>query len=411
MTDASILFQNNLTYKLPTPSSVVTNRVLKRQHFQQRQYSAQQTMTCKWNTGTDYVDLKNSALVLKVKTTGASYLASFGEGSGANLIRNIRIYHRSGTCYTNTQKVNLWRKIQDKYNHSDGWFSTVGAMMGYNDSLTFSAIGVGGDEATVIIPLDHLHPFFAPEGGSGGSLLLPSNMASGLLLELDLEDLNTAFKPVGGADTAPDSYSITDCYFQTMNISLMDSAQASLNTTAQKQSLEYVYKDIFTSQNALASGGSQINVDINKSVAFADTAFAVVQDQATLTSFIQDNFESVYKAGKWDYTLGSLHFPNVKVDSQQLSYHNALLTYDKLKHSTKETSVTPQKFEESEAIYAVSLERDTSLALSQSPVNASRSLRFELTLDTAPTTAQLVTVYMTYLTSARSTLLNSKVDI
>ena len=120
-TDSSILFANNLSFKLPTPSSVVVNRVLKRQYFQNRSYSSEQTMTCQFNTGVDFIDLKNSALVIKVKVTGNgtdNFSCGFGEGSACNLLRNIRLYHRSGTCYSNTQKINLWRKIYDKYTHS-----------------------------------------------------------------------------------------------------------------------------------------------------------------------------------------------------------------------------------------------------------------------------------------------------
>jgi len=404
--DSSILFANNLSYTLPTPSSVVTNRVLKRQYFQNRSYSSEQTMTCQFNTGTDYVDLKNSALVIKVKVNGTDYSCGFGQGSACNLLRNIRIYHRSGTCYSNTQRISLWRKIYDKYTHSPAWFQTVGKLMGYESGDVISDTA-GADTFTAVIPLTHLHPFFNPEGG----VMLPANMASGLRVELDLAPLAEAF--VNGTTFAsqPTGYEITDCYFQTMNISLMDSAQASLNTVAQKSALEYVYKDVFTSQNSHPSNTSQLNIDINKSVAFASEALAVVQDTASLTTLLEDSFDTDYLPGKWDYTLGSNHYPNVKVDDSRLAYHNALLTFDKLKHSTKETSATLASFNVTDGIYSVSLERDTALALSQSPVNASRALRFELTFDTAPTEPQLVTVYLTYLTSARSTLLNSRVDV
>ena len=405
--DSSILFANNLSYKLPTPSSVVTNRCLKRQYFQNRSYSSQQTMTCQWNTGTDFIDLKNSALVIKVKASGSNFSCGFGQGSACNLLRNIRIYHRSGTCYSNTQKISLWRKIYDKYTHSPAWFSTVGKLMGYESGDQISDITSDQNTFTAVIPLTHLHPFFNPEGG----VMLPANMASGLRVELDLAPMAEAIVNGTTFGGQPDDYEITDCYFQTMNISLMDSAQASLNTVAQKSSIEYIYKDVFTSQNSHPSNTSQVNVDINKSVAFADTAFAVVQDTASLTSILEDSFDTDYVGGKWDYTLGSNHYPNVKVDDARLAYHNALLTFDKLKHTDKETSATLASFNVTDGIYSVSLERDTALALSQSPVNASRALRFELTFDTAPTEPQLVTVYLTYLTSARSTLLNSRVDI
>jgi len=396
-------------YKLPTPTSVVTNRVLKRQYFQQRSYSSEQTMTCTFNTGTDYVDVKNSALILKITATTSGVgdlIGNWGTGSASNIIRNIRVNHRSGTSYTNTQKINTWRKSRDRYHHNPQWFATVGALMGYDGALDFNDTVTDGETITCVIPLTHVHPFFDPEGG----VMLPANMASGLRVELDLESAVTAFLSTDGANPL-DGYTIDDCYFQTMNISLMDSAGASLNSVAQKSSLEYIYKDVFTSQNSHPSNQNQINIDIAKSVAFADTAFSVIQAQSDLSLSTADSFSSAFIAGKWDMTLGSNHYPNVKVDSKPLAYHNALITYDKLKKVDMPSFVTPALFAVTDAIYAVSLERDTALALSQSPINASRALRFEMTFDTAPVVAQLVTVYLTYITSARTTLLNSRVDI
>ncbi len=75
------------------------------------------------------------------------------------------------------------------------------------------------------------------------------------------------------------------------------------------------------------------------------------------------------------------------------------------------TSVNMGQFLTNNGIYAVSLERDTALALSQSPVNSSRALRFEATLDEPIGAPSLVTVFLTYVCSARSSLLSSKIDI
>jgi hypothetical protein len=416
--DEAIMFNNNLSYKLPTPTSVTTNRVLKRQYFQQRKYTQGQTMISQWNTGSDLVDTKNSALVLKVKVTGpawvqgeadSGYKVDFGTGSVANLIRNIRIYHRSGTCYTNTQKLNIWRKIHDRFSKSEEWFKTVGALMGYDANInvgyrvTSDLTNIGIDRTsnivTYMIPLDCLHPFFDPEGG----VFIPANMASGLRCELDPEDLAIAFQGMGAT-----SYEIDDCYFQTMNVTLMDSASASLSSVAQKQSLEYVFKDIFTSQNAQAQGVTQVNIDINKSVSYADTAMAcVVLDNEQILS--RNSLDTFFFEGKWDFTLGSNHYPNVKCDDKVLSYHNALLAFDKLKDKNG-CITTLTDFGAGSGFHGISLERDTALAMSSQPVNASRSLRFELTWD-EPHGASNVYVFLTYLTSIRSTLLKSKIDI
>jgi hypothetical protein len=98
-------------------------------------------MICQFNTGSDSVNTKNSKLVLKVKATAGASVdagATFGSGSAMNFVKNIRIYHRSGTTYTNTQKMNLFRAKVDHIKESSTWFSSIGdPMMGYNRGIEF----------------------------------------------------------------------------------------------------------------------------------------------------------------------------------------------------------------------------------------------------------------------------------
>ena len=131
-----VLFANNLTYTLPSASSIATNRVMKRNYFQNRNYQNDTTMICQFNTGTDFIDPINSSLNLRVKVVksapGVKLISNFGVGSVQNLIKNIRIYHRSGTTYTNTIKQNLFSAKRDRYTKSLNWFSSIGApLMGY----------------------------------------------------------------------------------------------------------------------------------------------------------------------------------------------------------------------------------------------------------------------------------------
>lgn len=196
-----------------------------------------------------------------------------------------------------------------------------------------------------------------------------------------------------------------------MNVSLMDSAQASLNTTSAKNSLEYLFKDIYTSINSSVANTDRLNIDINKSVAFCDHAMTMVQNSTDLNTLHIDSFAADYREGNWWYSLGSSYYPSQMVSDEKLAYHQSLITFDKLSGTKKNTSVTWGDFRTRVPIYSVSLERDTQLALSQSPVNSSRALRFECKFDIAPPFATTNTVFMVYLTSVRSSLLSSRVDI
>ena len=400
MSENSMLFANNLTYTLPNPVSVATNRVMKKQYFQNRRYDQEQTATCQWNTGVDLVDPKDSTLVFKFKVNSDDdFTVGFGTGSAANFLKNIRIYHRSGTTYTNTQNLNLFRKTSDRFNMSYNWFQSVGSLMRYDEVFTQDD-GI----VTCVIPLNHLHPFFEPLG----DVLIPSVMASGLRVEIDLASLSEVFQANLGA---PTSYEITDIYFDTCSVSLMDSAQSSLNTNAQQNSLDYLYMDVFSSVNSHPSDTNAINIDINKSVTFCQSAIACLQYQDDLNNLSNDSFKTSYLDAEWWYRLGSLQFPNQKINDPRVAYHNSLLTFDKLKDVSKPSSVDFSTFTSSNGIYSVCMERDSALLLSQSPVNASRALRFEASLEIPPTQSTLITIFMTYVTSARSSLLNSRVDI
>jgi hypothetical protein len=331
-----------------------------------------------------------------------------------NLVKNIRIYHRSGTTYTNTQKMNLFRAKVDHIKESSTWFSSIGdPMMGYNRGIEFIKEAEPDDRQTqyVEIPLDKLHPFFDPHGGC----LLPNQIAAGLRVEIDLENPLTVFQQLPSNADPITGYTIEDCYFDLESYSLMDSAQASLNTTASTKSLEYLYTDIFTSQNSNPSLNSQVNIDINKSVALADSVIGCVQTQADINDGTEDTFATPYLAGSWWYMLGSNQYPLQKVDVTKSAYCQALLTFDKFSHPNNDSALVYAGanggFTDAYGVYSQSLERDTSLALSASPVNASRSLRFELTFDVAPANAKLITIFLQYLSSSRSTLLNSRVDI
>jgi len=413
-----VLFANNLTYTLPSSSSIATNRVMKRNYFQNRNYQNDTTMISQWNTGTDFIDPVNSTLNLKVKVTttgnsGTKLAANFGVGSIQNLIKNIRIYHRSGTTYTNTIKQNLFSVKRDRYNKSANWFSSIGsALMGYDEDVVFYRDPDGQNvpvlEKDFQIPLNLLHGFFNPLGEP----LIPAVMASGLRVEIDLESARGAFVNATGVNfTTIASYEITDCYFNLMSTSLMDSAVAAVNANAAKNSLEYLYLDLFTSTNSQSANNSAVNIDVNKSVALLNEALTVVQTQTQLNNYTADQFATAYLSGQWWYQLGSMQFPNVKIDTSLLAYHQALITFDKMKTDDKEADTNYSTFLATDGIYANSFERNSALSLSQVPCNASRSLRFELNYDTAPVVATIVTTYLEYVTSSRSTLLNSRVDI
>ena len=412
--DDAILFSNNLTYKLPVPTSVVSNRVRKRNYFQNRSYSSGQTAVCTLNTGADFIDLNNSSLVVKIKVTSTNvnpFDCQFASGSALNVFENMRAYHRSGTQLTNTQKLNMWRVKEDHNVKNENWFLTIGKSIGYLG--TQGQITSTDSVFTAVIPLKCLHPLFSPEN----DVMMPAALASGCRIELDLEsNIGQVVKDNGVINTDPPTgYEIEDIYFDLMNVSLMDSAQASLNSQAQAKSLEFLYKDIFVSRSSTPSNSSTINIDVNKAVSYADRVYGLITPNSFANDINNDSFDTPYVAGSWWFSLGSSQFPsNQKIDSSKLAYNSNLLAFDKLKSRVGyggETNVTLDEFTGNHGLYAVSLERDTALQLSQMPVTSSRTLRFELVLDNPLASDSTTMIFMTYLTSCRVTLTSCRVDI
>ena len=76
-----------------------------------------------------------------------------------------------------------------------------------------------------------------------------------------------------------------------------------------------------------------------------------------------------------------------------------------------ETDLTLADFQSKYGVYATSLELDSSIALSGMPVTSSRTLRLEVSLDAGLLGDSTTLVFMTYLSSVRSTLTSSRVDI
>ena len=414
--DEAILFNNSLTYTLPVPSSVVVNKTKKRSYFQNRSYASGQTMVCTLNSGSSYADLANSNLVVKIKVTSTNanpFNVTFGNGSAMNIVENIRINHRSGTQYTNTQKMNAYRVLEDRNCESENWYATVGKVMGYDQDL-LSGFSTATPERTFVIPIKKVHNFFSPHGGDG--ILLPPQMQSGLRVEVDLATLGTIFKDLAvvGNDL-PTDYEITDIYFDMESVDLMDSAQAAVNTNSQRRGIEYLFSDIFTSRSTNPSNSTAINVDINKSVSYAEKVMAVIQTNANQNNLSADSFVTPYLSGNWWYELGSNQYPsNQKIDDRVVAYMNNLSVWQKLKGKCGErgeTALTRVGYEAEYGTYATSLELDSALALSGMPVTSSRVLRFSLDLDSPLANDSTCLVFMCFLTSVRSTLTSSRADI
>jgi len=414
------LMVNNLMYSQPKALSLATNRTYTKAYLQRSQYKGDRstTMIADWNSGTSFVNCANSYLVLDVKVTADGITSSgFGSGSAVNLINEIRIKSRSGVELSRIQNVNTWSLFDSVYNRTAQNLDTVGILEGFSKdrlpgTAKFDTDAVGESPSTkFVIPLSCLSTYFRPLDGQ----LMPPQLASGLRIELSLEDYRTALTQVSGAGASVvTGYEITDCYFQLDQVELTDETQRSINMESAKDGLEWSYERVFASTSQLPANQTTTSVQLRKAVSQACYVYSIPISTADKTDITKDSLVAVtYNADTFQYRLGSLYFPFQRIEGGSDGRESCMIayqTFDKLRHAFHETSVTPTEFKNKFGIMAASLERDQSLQFSGLAVNNSRTLELDATFESVAEGQEIIT-FLVYCGVARAFIDNTSVAV
>jgi len=203
MSSTAILSRNRMSYEVSQPVSVKTrpyDTIL--QYFERQEYKQNDTMIASLSSGKYFLDPEKSYISVNVAiqvAAGQTGVANFSSGSCANLFKNVRIFHKSGTTITSCQDNDINIKARDKIIRDKFWFETIGIQQGYvadsnNDYNITSVVPTG---LQYKIKLADLHGFFR----GYNSALLPPEIADGLRIELDLNTLGQALKQSDSSDT------------------------------------------------------------------------------------------------------------------------------------------------------------------------------------------------------------------
>lgn len=403
----AIMAANNLSYKFDDILNVSVNRTPKKQYLDTRSYTlpgAGQAVST-WNSGVDLLDVRNSYLKFKFtlldSTDTDDCKATFGSGSAMNLIKEVKILSASGIELARTQDANIFHKFNARSRHSTNWFTSVGSLMGFDQTAATMSIDVA---YTFIIPLTELDPFFELYDGK----LLPANIASGMRVEITWEDVSTAIiKTAGDAATG---YTITDIEFRTDSVTLADSAMAVLNKEASTNGLEITYDRIYTTSTNTGTALDD-NVEVRKAVSLCKSVRAVTLPTASRTSQTADSFLSAaYTYTSADVRLGNQYYPFQPIENVQEGYFNFLRVNNKLKRSSDETVTSFATFSTGGMAQIVaSLETDDSLNLTGLPVNSSRIVEARFVRSAA--TDVKTYVFLTHTALCRASLSNCSVKI
>lgn len=417
------LLINNLVYEMPRGLSLATGRTYKTFFSQRNTLPVDRNSTLVFdsiNTGNDFVDPANSYLRFKMKVTGnaATTGPTFGAGSALNLFREVRLKSKSGVELSRLENANLYNAYRLKYTKSTNWVSTIGSTFYLNNgvSVIFNSTNTMVPEVT--IPLAELDSFFRPlKQGQ----LLPPQLISGARLELSCESLARAFVDSSTYFQAGATLELVDIALVLDCVSMSDETSKLINLESSQSGLEYSYHRVHNTSISMPTGTSQGNVQVTKAVSQATHAFTTIQDASQTNNALADSFVSEsYKTVSSQFRLGSSYYPNVAVQTSVLpmttrGFENYLLTlssFDKLKTTYQETSITPAAYANNFSVLATSLERNASLAVSGLPINNSRMLEHIFTRDnTGDTAGRDVNNFLTYISVAKAYIDNCSVAI
>lgn len=411
-TMASSLRVNNLFYKLPRSLSVAVQRSSIKCYPQKSDFKGGQTIVSDWNTGTSYIDTNNSYFSFGMKSvlvaagTPGTASAGFGAGSVINIFNQIKVQSRSGTEISREEKVNQFSLMCTKWKYSTGFLDGFGSVIGYGSGTT----AIVDDVVTQFcIPLRLISGIFNPLR----SRLMPSQLASGLHCTILLENFNRALITTTNFVVG---YEISNVYWSLNAVTLMDSVLRTLNSESSANGLEYVYERTFTSENQIPQGQVKSNIQVNKAVSFANNLWAIETKNDNATDVKLDSFINVPYA----YTFirvrsGSSYYPTdgIRGSTADLTAPIAFIetqqSFDKMRKMAFDNSVSLATFKtgaQGTGCVGVSLEKDTSLSLSGTPVNNSRLIEIELEREAGTADPSTVTLFLTYTSLIRVYLNN-----
>jgi hypothetical protein len=429
---------NNLQYSPPIDGSLANTRQLKKYAYSPQVYTAGGAPQMQINSGGDFISGPTSftifTIVVKAFLVGTETPTTAGwnkvgasssigaNGSAFNIIREHQISHRSGDVIDRTDALNSLVAELVRYAFDSSYSEKFAKVFGYGDTSDLVARG----------PIVYALPMFLFSGLYAQKALIPSHLIAGARLKLQLESAKVAL--VSDVLTNVVTYDITDMNLVLDSIDLFDAAKKSLMEQASNtrtQGLQYPFYSWF--QLRKTSSDTSLNFDINLSA--AKTMILLIKSRP---SNIIDESKSqvsnsmacdVYPYTRWRARIGSHTMPQHEIESSAESYIvtqeafsanpdcdllfpssvNCGVGYDTYSSPTLDAGAVGSVV--STAIVAISMEKNTIVALSGELTNATRLLNFTATLNAiAPGTSRVFDAYVKHLRVANSMLDNCVID-
>ena len=376
VSDPAMLKANGLLYRLPQPLSNTVNRTFKREYAQRQAYSDGNTIVFDINTGSAYVDPCSCMLTFDFDfvPTGDTTQVTFGTGSAANLISEIRILSKNGCEVDRTQEANVLAKIRQDY-----LYSVEGKKM-----LQMAGLGqtyTTGVSQKIVIPMSFLSGFFRP---TVSGTKIPAGLMSGLRIEIITANAERALTRAGGTSTAT-TYTIGNPHMLMMTHDLNDTTQATLMKESAETGLEYVFPSYFNTKvtNTQGTINEQVKKAVSKCSCVVSTTYDVDGGVNDVTSLVYDGFKSIGGSAltSFQYRVGSNYYPQQTITDNVEAWYVSESAFSKTRDLEKLPSDVSLADYNTNGKYIVAhpLETDERLNLSGIPLNNSNVLELRLT--------------------------------
>jgi len=402
---------NQLSYSPAIDSSLSNSRQLKRYAFSPQDYNARQQPQIQLNSGGDFISGPTSYINLDIEVTATGEAkwnkVDDSNGSCFNIIREYQHSHKSGDVLDRTDQLNNLVAELVRYAHDSSYSEKFAQVFGYGNTDDLS---VGGKKSYAL-------PMFLFSGLFGQRALIPSFLMAGSKIKIQLETNVTALV-AGNVDAL---YQVKNMNIVLDSIDLFDGAKRSLMLQAgnvKTQGLQYPYSSWFQLRKSESS--QNLNFDLNLSAAKTIKLIVKTRLTSTLTAGAENSFvPEIYNYSNWRVRIGSQSMPQDLVQNSAYSYmitqeafsgqpDSDILNRKDVKCGVSYNDYSTVDVDDTAAIVAISLEKNSIVALSGEITNNCRLLNFTAQYNTME--SRVVDAYILHLRVANIMLDNVVVD-
>jgi hypothetical protein len=312
---------------------------------QQNAYTNGQTIVFDLQTGSYFIDGKNSYLRLDIVPDND---CTFGSGGATNVINRVVVRTKSGKEWCRCEEFNLYARNYLRYSCNENYLNRTGKSYGYRgDGLATAenenVVNNAGNGTRFTIPL-WLIPCFNQDK------LLPPQIMEGLRIELTLASVGEALTTT---NVAPTEYTIKNAEIHSDAFDIADQFKRKVAEMSARQGLILVHKEYFHSNVGSRENVSSYNFDIKKACSKACRNFTTLRPNGAISATASDSMNAEkYSVVRYQSHVGQDYMPNQPISLPAVpslnnineAYYDTQFVWDKVNQCWYPNTVNPLEF-------------------------------------------------------------------